>query len=64
MDALYGVYIVAGRTQAAEVNERIRQAAETFYQALIEVELTAVIGAAPHQRCAPGGEAQRPPAQT
>ena len=29
---------------------RIRQAAETIYQALIEAELTAVIGAHPHQR--------------
>jgi putative transposase len=28
----------------------IRQAAQTIYQALIEAELTAVIGAAPHQR--------------
>jgi putative transposase len=33
-----------------EVNDRVRQAAETIYQALIEAELTAVIGAAPHQR--------------
>ena len=36
--------------KAAEVDDRIRQAAETIYQALIEAELTAVIGAAPHQR--------------
>src|SRR5579871_3023282 len=36
--------------KAAEVNDRIRQAAETIYQALIEAELTAVIGAHPHQR--------------
>ncbi|RKF17756.1 IS256 family transposase [Micromonospora globbae] len=36
--------------KAAEVNDRVRQAAETIYQALIEAELTAVIGAAPHQR--------------
>jgi transposase-like protein len=35
---------------AAEVDDRIRQAAQTIYQALIEAELTAVIGAAPHQR--------------
>jgi putative transposase len=34
----------------AEVDDRIRQAAQTIYQALIEAELTAVIGAAPHQR--------------
>jgi putative transposase len=36
--------------KSAEVDDRIRQAAETIYQALIEAELTAVIGAAPHQR--------------
>ena len=36
--------------KAADVNDRVRQAAETIYQALIEAELTAVIGAAPHQR--------------
>jgi hypothetical protein len=35
---------------AAEVDDRIRQAAQTIYQALIEAELTAVIGAAPNQR--------------
>jgi putative transposase len=34
--------------KAAEVDDRIRQAAETIYQALIEAELSAVIGAAPH----------------
>jgi putative transposase len=33
--------------KAAEVDDRIRQAAQTIYQALIEAELTAVIGAAP-----------------
>ena len=36
--------------KAAEVDDRIRQAAETIYQALIEAELTVVIGAHPHQR--------------
>jgi putative transposase len=36
--------------KGAEVEDRIRQAAETIYQALIEAELTAVIGAHPHQR--------------
>jgi putative transposase len=36
--------------KAAEVDDRIRQAAQTIYQALIEAELTEVIGAAPHQR--------------
>jgi transposase-like protein len=36
--------------KAAEVDDRIRQAAQTIYQALIQAELTAVIGAAPHER--------------
>lgn len=36
--------------KAAEVDDRIQQAAETICQALIEAELTAVIGAYPHQR--------------
>ena len=36
--------------KTAEVDDRIRQAAETIYQALIEAELTSVIGAHPHQR--------------
>jgi hypothetical protein len=36
--------------KTAEVDDRIRQAAQTIYQALIEAELTHVIGAAPHQR--------------
>jgi Transposase, Mutator family len=36
--------------KAAEVDDRIRQAAETIYQALIEAELASVIGAIPHQR--------------
>ena len=36
--------------KAADVDDRIRSAATTIYQALIEAELTAVIGAAPHQR--------------
>ena len=38
--------------RAAEVGDRVRQAAETIYQALIEAELTAVIGAAPYERSA------------
>ena len=33
--------------KAAEVDDRIRQVAETICQALIEAELTAVIGAYP-----------------
>jgi transposase-like protein len=36
--------------KAAEVDDRIRQAAETIYQALIEAELSSVLGALPHQR--------------
>jgi hypothetical protein len=36
--------------KAAEVDDRIRKAAETIYQALIEAELSAVIDVAPHQR--------------
>src|ERR671911_3165282 len=44
--------------KAAEVDDRVRQAAETIYQALIEAELTAVIGAGPHQRT-PERSAQR-----
>jgi putative transposase len=36
--------------KAADVGDRVRQAAETIYQALIEAELTAVIGADRHER--------------
>ena len=36
--------------KTAEVDDRIRQAAETIYQALIEADLTSVIGAYPYQR--------------
>ena len=36
--------------RVAEVDDRVRQAAQTIYQALIEAELTAVIGAAPGER--------------
>lgn len=36
--------------KGADVEDRIRSAATTIYQALIEAELTAVIGAEPHQR--------------
>ena len=36
--------------KAADVDERIRSAATTIYQASIDAELTAVIGAAPHER--------------
>lgn len=48
--------------KVVEVDDRIRQAAEAIYQALTEAELTAVIGAHPHQRTeARGGHAQRAP---
>jgi putative transposase len=36
--------------RVAEVDDRVCQAAQTIYQALIEAELTAVIGAAPGER--------------
>jgi putative transposase len=36
--------------KAADVDDRIRRAAQTIYQALTEAELTAVTGAAPHER--------------
>jgi Transposase, Mutator family len=36
--------------KAAEVDDKIRLAGETIYQALIEAELSSVIGAAPYQR--------------
>ena len=49
--------------KAADVDDRVRQAAETIYQALIEAELTAVIGAGPHERHRDAaGAAQRAPA--
>jgi len=38
--------------KVADVGDRVRTAAETVYQALIEAELTDLIGAAPHQRSA------------
>jgi putative transposase len=38
--------------KAADVGDRVRVAAETVYQALIEAELTELIGAAPHERSA------------
>src|SRR3954471_21008505 len=41
---------VLGALKAAEVGDRVRAAAETIYQALIEAELTEVIGAAVHER--------------
>jgi putative transposase len=44
--------------KGGDVEDRVRQAATTIYQALIEAELTAVIGAGPHER-ADGRTAQR-----
>lgn len=38
--------------KAADVGDRVRAAAETVYQALIEAELTDLIGAVPHERSA------------
>ena len=38
--------------KAADVDERIRAATQTLYQALIDAELTAVIGAGPWERSA------------
>ncbi|MBW0126815.1 IS256 family transposase [Pseudonocardia oceani] len=38
--------------KAADVGDRVRQAAETVYQALIEAELTDAIGAGRHERSA------------
>ncbi len=39
--------------KTAEVDDRIRTATETLYQALIEAELTAVLGVAPGERTRP-----------
>ena len=36
--------------KAADVSDRVREASQTIYQALIDAELTAVIGAAPFER--------------
>ena len=36
--------------KGADVEDRIKQAATTIYQALIEAELTSLIGAGPHER--------------
>ena len=38
--------------KVADVGDRVRQAAETIYQALIEAELTETIGAGLHERSA------------
>jgi transposase-like protein len=39
-----------GALKAGDVDDRIRPAAATIYQALIEAELSSVIGAGPHER--------------
>jgi hypothetical protein len=49
--------------KAADVGDRIRTAAETIYQDLIEPELIAVIGAAPHERSAVPTYERRTPAR-
>ncbi len=36
--------------KGADVEDRIKQAATTIYQALTEAELSSVIGAGPHER--------------
>ena len=36
--------------KAADVDERVRAATQTLYQALIDAEVTAVIGAGPWER--------------
>jgi putative transposase len=41
---------VLGALRNADAADRIKQAAETIYQALIDAELTALIGAGPHER--------------
>jgi hypothetical protein len=46
-----------------QVGERVRIAAETVYQALIEAELTYLIWAAPHERSAVPTQERRTPAQ-
>jgi hypothetical protein len=45
--------------KATEVDDRIGQAAQTMYQALIEAELTTVIGAAPISAPRPPHPAER-----
>ena len=49
---------VLNALKAADVDDRIRAAATTIYQALIDAELTAVIGAGPWER-SPDRTAQR-----
>ena len=44
------LYEVLDALRNADAADRIKAAAEAIYQALIDAELTAVIGAGPHQR--------------
>jgi putative transposase len=48
--------------KAADLGDRVHGAAQTIYQALVEAELTAVIGGALRARRCSGGAAQRKPA--
>jgi len=48
--------------KATEVDDQIRQAAETIYRALIEAEVKSVIGALPDKRTAALLPTQRSPA--
>jgi hypothetical protein len=47
--------------KVTDVDDRVRQAAETIYRALIEAELTEAIGTALHEHRYPRGPAQRAP---
>jgi putative transposase len=44
--------VVLEALKVAEVGDRVHSAAETVYQAVLEAELTDLIGAAQHQRSA------------
>lgn len=45
----------------ADVADRVRESAATIYQALIEAELTSVIGAEPHERTDTDGARRNSP---
>lgn len=49
---------ILGALKSSDVEQQVRQAAQTMYGALIEAELTAVIGAAPRE-CTTDCVAQR-----
>lgn len=44
------LFDLLGQLKLADVSDRIRAAAETLYQQVIEAEATAFIGAAPFER--------------